>query len=340
MNRTRTLWRTVALASLAAALVACGGGNSTRANSSEPPASALPPAAPQASSLPPAADPGVDGFSGKRAYDYVAKQVAFGPRPPGSDAIHQLQAYLLDQLNGFGCKVDVDDFHANTPEGSIAMKNITAKIPGSSPNVILLATHYDTDTIDPHDQKMTNFVGADDGGSSTGLMLEMARVLCGKPQPATIWIVFFDGEEALQHWSDTDGTYGSREMAAKLALSGQLAHVKALVLADLVGSKDLRLRREDNSVTSGAWLTDMIWATAAKLGYQSVFLSAHAAFEDDHLPFVARKVPSADIIRCCSDEIPYWHTPQDAMDKIGAQSLQIVGDVILTSLPEIARHIR
>jgi glutaminyl-peptide cyclotransferase len=263
--------------------------------------------------------------------------VDFGPRPPGTDAIHKLQDYLLSELKSYGCEIDTDDFHAATPEGRIAMKNIVAKIPGKSSNVILLATHYDTDTIDPDDKKMSNFVGADDAGSSTGVMLEAARALCGKPQPATIWIAFFDGEEAMKHWdNDVDGTYGSREMAAKFAASGELKKIKAMVLADLVGYKQLQLRRETNST---AWLVDIIWDAAAKLGYQSVFLNERNTIDDDHFPFLHRDVPSADIVDCCTQYVPYWHTPEDTLDKLSPQSLQIVGDVILTSLPEIARHI-
>jgi glutaminyl-peptide cyclotransferase len=301
------------------------------------------------SNLPNAPDPGVDGFSGQRAFEQVQKQVDFGPRPPGTEAIHKLQDYMIAHLRSDGCQVDSDDFHANTPVGSVAMKNIVAKIPGASPNIILLGTHYDTDTLDEHDQKMTNFVGADDAGSSTGVMLEIARVLCAKsaPKPAdTIWIAFFDGEEALQHWvTDVDGTYGSREMAAQLALSGQLPKVKAFVLADMVGGYKLQLRRESNSAP---WLVDIIWNNAAKLGFQSVFLNETTGVGDDHTPFVERHVPSVDIIETDPSTSnspaegfpPYWHTPGDTLDKVSPRSLQIVGDVILASLPDIARHAR
>jgi glutaminyl-peptide cyclotransferase len=288
----------------------------------------------QDGSLPHAADPGVDGFSGQKAYEQVVKQVSFGPRPPGSDAIHKLQDYMLDQLHSYGCKTDVDDFHASTPKGSVAMKNIIAKIPGASPNIILLGTHYDT-------KLMPNFVGANDAGSSTGVMLEIARVLCGKPQPATIWIAFFDGEEAFNpDWGTlgVDNTYGSREMAAKLANSGELSRVKALVLADMVGIPNLKLKREDYSTP---WLVDIVWATAAKLGYKSVFTDEHSPIDDDHMSFTRRKVPAVDIIDL---QTPInentWHTAGDVLAIVKPQPLQIVGDVILASLPEIAKRIR
>ncbi len=338
---------TMGLASLAmlGALAACG--KSTSTSSAASPAS--PPGASAADaqrSAPPGGNAvSATGFSGDRAYDFVAKQVAFGPRPPDTDAIRKTQDYIIGQLKGFGCQVDTDDFHANTPAGRLAMKNIVAKIPGASPNIILLGTHYDTDTLHANDdQKMTNFVGADDGGSSTGVMLEIARLLCGKPAAggkpaATIWIAFFDGEEALQHWSDTDSCYGSREMAAKLAGSGELAHVKAFILADLVGFKDLRIHPQENSAPL---LVDVIWRKAAELGHTEIFISEKiSGYEDDHLAFMHRNVPSIDLIGdVWSYQNVYWHTPQDTLDKISPRSLQAVGDVILTSLPEIAKRIR
>ncbi len=278
-------------------------------------------------------------FSGDCAFDQVAKQVSFGPRPPASDAIHHLQDYMISQLKGFGCAVDTHDFHASTPIGSVAMKNIVAKIPGASQNIILLATHYDTDTLDPQHKKMANFVGADDGGSSTGLMLEMARVLCGKPQPVTIWIAFFDGEEALKEWTDTDSVYGSREMAATMAMSGDLARVKAFVLADLVGGKNFHVKRDSETTQ---WLQDIIWDTAARLGHKDLFISEHGdGMEDDHLPWKARKVPTVDIMDLdIAGDVNYWHTEQDSLDKISPKTLQAVGDVIYASLPEIAKRIK
>src|SRR5579863_2877405 len=333
-----------------AGLTACGG---SAANTSGTPAGSVaasapttpnvePPIAqaPVQSGTAPAKSASPQGFSGDRAYDQVAKLVGFGPHPPATDAIHRVQEYILSQLNGYGCKVETDDFHAATPVGSVLMKNIVVKVPGNGSNTILLATHYDTDTLDPNDKKLTNFVGADDGGSSTGLMLEMARVLCGKPQPANIWIAFLDGEEAFVHWdNDTDSVFGSKELAARLALSGDLPHVKAFVLADLVGGKKIHLKRESNSTP---WLADIVWRTAARLGHQDIFVPEKSGgIEDDHLPFMNRKVPVVDIIDLdITKDVPYWHTPQDTLDKISPHSLQVVGDVILASLPEIAKHSR
>jgi glutaminyl-peptide cyclotransferase len=263
------------------------------------------------------------GFDGKRAFAQVAKQVAFGPRPSGSPAIAQLQEYIQSELKSYGCKVDVDSFSADTPVGRLPMKNIVAKIPGDKPGIIMLATHYDTKRLD-------NFVGADDAGSSTGVMLELARLLCPKHGNYQVWITFFDGEEAVNFiWQDPDNRYGSRQMAAKLAMSGELPKIKAVLLADMVGTRNLRFRREADSTKA---LTDLIWSTAARLGYSNVFVSESSPTVDDHIIFLKRGVPAVDVI---DFEIPYWHTVQDTIDKVSAKSLAITGHVFLESVKQL-----
>ena len=273
---------------------------------------------------PPAAQTG--GFDGARAYDQVAKLVAFGPHPPATDAIHAVQNYIHSQLQSFGCAFDDDDFNAQTGIGNLAMKNIVAKIPGTGQGIILLLTHYDTKRVD-------NFVGAEDGGSSTGLMLEMARNLCGRPkQSNAVWIAFLDGEETQSQleWLETDSVYGSRELAARLALAGDAKRVRAAILADMVGQRNLVIPRESDSTK---WLTELIWRTAATLGYKDVFVSSAVQVDDDHQPFLHRGIPAADIIDL-NDYINlgYWHTAQDTLDKISPRSLAIVGHVILESV--------
>lgn len=275
-----------------------------------------------ASDAPPAEKTG--GFDGQKAYEYVAKQVSFGPRPSGSKALAQTQNYLLDRLKSFGCTVDTDDFNSDTPIGRVPMKNIIAKIPGERRGIILLATHYDT-------LRMDNFVGADDGGSSTGVMLELARSLCGKRGRYAVWIAFFDGEEAMKAWSDMDSRYGSRELAAKMAISGDLKNIRAMLLADIVGTRNLRIPREASSTKT---LVDLVWSVARKLGYQDVFVDEESSAEDDHDSFLKRGVPAVDVITDFSRN-GYWHTPQDTMDKISGKSLAIVGHVFLGSVKEL-----
>jgi glutaminyl-peptide cyclotransferase len=290
-----------------------------------PPAPAIAPS----DQAPPPSQTG--GFDGAAAYDFTAKLVSFGPHPPDTDAIRRVQAYLVSQLKSFGCAVDTDDFHASTPIGDLAMENVIAKVPGSGQGIILLLTHYDTLRLD-------YFVGAVDSGSSSGLMLEMARLFCGqsKKQPNAVWIAFLDGEEAqvvrdgVAQWTATDSVYGSRELAARLAISGDLKRIKAVILADMVGPKNLKIRKERDSTP---WLTDLIWKTASRLGYQNYFVDQTEEVDDDHMPFIRRQVPAADIIDL--DEFPYWHTTQDTLDKVSPRSLAIVGHVILEVIVQL-----
>jgi glutaminyl-peptide cyclotransferase len=267
------------------------------------------------------------GFDGAKAFAHVEKLVAIGQRQSGSPGIRLAQDYIRTQLKSFGCSIEEDTFESSTPVGRIPMKNIVAKIPGASPNVVLLLTHYDT-------RRQENFVGANDSGSSTGLMLEMARQLCGKKGGVSVWIAFLDGEEALVEWSDTDSTYGSRQMAARLALDNELNRVKAVVLADMIGDLDLKVKRESNST---GWLTDLVWSTAKRLGYEKHFLSESQTIEDDHLPFLKRGLPAVDLIDL---DYPAWHTPGDTLDKVSARSLGVVGHVILESVKEIEKKVR
>jgi len=266
-----------------------------------------------------------DGFDGKRALAQVAKQVSFGPRPSGSPAIAQLQDYLLAELKSYGCAVDTDSFNASTPAGSVAMKNLLVKIPGDKTGIILLGTHYDT-------KRLNNFVGADDGGSSTGVMLELARLLCKQHGKYAVWIAFFDGEEAVRlEWADPDNCYGSREMAARLALGHDLTKIRAFLLADIVGSRTPLFKRESKSTK---WLVDVVWGTAQRLGYGNVFVNESAEVDDDHDSFLKRNVPSADVIGDFAAS-GYWHTPQDTMDKLSAKTLAIVGHVLLESIKQL-----
>jgi glutaminyl-peptide cyclotransferase len=330
-------WMVSAVAVLSG-VVACGASNapsSASSASSATGASASAPAADQSASPPKLAEvaPPADqtgGFDGAKAYEHVAKLVSFGPRPPASEALHHSQDYIIAQLKASGCEVDQDDFHASTPKGDVAMKNIIGKAPGTGQGIILLLTHYDTlSSVD-------NFVGAEDSASSTGMMLEMARQLCGKKGPNSVWMAFLDGEEAFVNWDqDNDHTYGSRELAARMAVSGDLKRVKAVLLADMIGQYNLKILRQSDSPK---WLNDLVWKKAAQLGYKDIFVSDETTTSDDHDPFLARGVPALDIIDL-NDYITagYWHTPQDTMDKVSPRSVAIVGYVILESVDELQK---
>jgi hypothetical protein len=322
---------------MAAALVGCKAkGTETNAALGDPPLKSAVASVPAETidDAPPPEKTG--GFDGKRAYAHVVKQVSFGPRPSGSPAIAQLQDYLESELKSYGCTVETDSFGADTPVGRLAMKNLLVKIPGEKPGIIMLATHYDTARAarDPQTGEvhaMPNFVGADDGGSSTGVMLELARMLCSQHGKYAVWIAFLDGEEAMHDWSDTDSRYGSRQMAAKMAVSGDLKKVKAFLLADIVGGRTAVFKREASSTPA---LVDLMWNTAARVGYSGLFSNQGTSAQDDHDSFLKRNVPSVDVI---GDFINngYWHTPQDTLDKIGAKTLASVGHVFLESVKQL-----
>jgi glutaminyl-peptide cyclotransferase len=302
------------------------------ANAGQPPfMSAVAGAPPKPADEAPPADK-TGGFDGKRAYEQVVRQLSYGPRPAGSPALAKLQDYLESELKSYGCAVEADAFSADTPAGRLPMKNLLVKIPGQKPGIILLGTHYDT-------KRLENFVGADDAGSSTGVMLEIARLLCAQKQPGkyAVWIAFFDGEEAVNPtWVDPDNRYGSREMAAKLAVNGDLAKIKAFLLADIVGGRNPHFKRDSESTK---WLKDLVWSVAERLGYGSVFVKEPTNFGgDDHYSFTARHVPSVDIMDLdTQNDVSYWHTTQDTIDKISPKTLAIVGHTILESVQQLQK---
>ncbi len=265
-------------------------------------------------------------FSGARALEFTRKAVAFGPRPPNSPAEKSLRAYILKELKTRGCEVKEDDFTASAPQGPVPMKNIIAKFPGTSGKAIVLSGHYDTKTV-------PQFLGANDGGSSTGFLLEMAEVLQGASRKDDVYLVFFDGEEAYGEWSDTNSLYGSRHLAEKWASEGMLPKIKALINVDMIGDKDLGLVYNSGSAAS---LQRTVWDTAERLGFSSNFLHNGGVTGDDHVPFLQKGVKSLDLIDFdYGPDNEYWHTTKDTIDKLSAHSLQVVGTVLQNVLPEL-----
>jgi Zn-dependent M28 family amino/carboxypeptidase len=270
-------------------------------------------------------------FSGTSALQFTARAVAFGPRPPGSAAIQKLQAYLTSQLATCGCQVSEDSFTARTPNGAVAMKNIIARFPGKSGRAIAFTGHYDTKIFPSF-----RFVGANDGGSSTGFLLEMARVLAGKPRKDDVYLVWFDGEEAAREWTGTDSLYGSRHLAAKWNADGTAKRLKALINVDMIGDRNLEILKEGNS---SADLTRIVWKVAADIGYGSHFPNRSIMIEDDHAPFLSIGVPALDLIDFSyGPEQTWWHTEKDTLDKLSSESFQIVGDVLLETLRRLETY--
>jgi glutaminyl-peptide cyclotransferase len=264
-------------------------------------------------------------FDGERAFGYTREFVATGPRWVGSPGHARAQAFLERQF----AKDDLvkDSFNASTPAGPLAMTNYIVRFPGNKDGIIVLASHYDTN----YPLKDTGYVGANDGGSSTGLLLQLANSFRGKKLDGySVWLVFFDGEEAIEKWTDTDSDYGSRHLAAKWQADGTLKHIKAFLLADMIGDRDLDVVRDQSSTQ---WLLDLVGQAAAKFGDQSYFFQTSEPVGDDHTPFVQHGVPCADIIDFnYGYQNAFWHTPQDTMDKLSAKSLTIVGNVFLETI--------
>ena len=270
-------------------------------------------------------------FSGEKALAHVQRLVDFGPHPPGSEAIEKCRAYIDNQLKSFGWQVTKQTFSDETPRGKIRFVNLIARFGGAgsekaSAPLNLLCSHYDTKTFDT-----IRFVGANDGGSSTGLLLEMARVLARRPDlAAKIELVFFDGEEAYENFSESDGLYGSRYFAAHVGQTGSVKQFRGGVLFDMVGDRSLNITLPPDSP---AQMARDIFAAADALKVRNHFTYFDRDIMDDHTPLNAIGIPTIDII---DFDFPWWHTADDTIDKLSAQSLQIVGSVATYYLAEFA----
>lgn len=269
-------------------------------------------------------------FNGGRAYEYARDFVAIGPRWPTSQGHAKAEAFLRNHFAHDAVEEDV--FTADTPIGTVAMRNFIVRYPGKKDGVIVLATHYETN----YWLRNINFVGANDGAATTGLLMAIADQLRAqtakdkKLDGYSVWLVFFDGEEAIRSWSASDSTYGSRHLAAKWGRDGTLGRIKAFMLADMIGDKDLDIQRESQST---GWLVDLMREAAKKSGDSQYFFQTEEPVEDDHLAFVKRGVPSIDVIDLdYGPNNSYHHTAQDTLDKISARSLAIDGDVFMETI--------
>jgi glutaminyl-peptide cyclotransferase len=266
-------------------------------------------------------------FSGAEAFAFTREAVALGPRPDGSPAIAKLRSTIKQQLAMRGCETISDRFTAQTPDGPVPMENIIAKFPGKSGRAIAISGHYDT-------KKMANFVGANDGGSSTGVLLELAAALQGRPRVDDVYLIFFDGEEAFHDWTDRDSLYGSRHLAEKWTADGTIRRLKALINVDMTGDRNLRLIWDANSAAS---LRKLVWDVADSLGYSTAFPRQGSPIDDDHMPFINAGVRAVDLIDFDSQNT-FWHTPQDTLDKLDPHSFEIIGTVVMKSIEELEQQ--
>jgi glutaminyl-peptide cyclotransferase len=268
-------------------------------------------------------------FSGESALEFTRRVVALGPRPVGSDAYRKTQQMIVQHLRKNGWEVLEDSFPAQTPDGSKPMRNLIGRLTGMSGKAIAITGHYDT-------KVMPRFVGANDAGSSTGTLMELARALPKQRWSDDLYLVFFDGEEALHQWTDTDSLYGSRHLADRWAADGTLRRLKALINVDMIGDKNLDIVDESSGA---AWLRQLVWQTAAELGYSKYFHDDENWIGDDHVPFVKRGVPALDLIDFnYGPGNEYWHTPADTMDKLGEHSFQVIGDVLVAVLGKLEKR--
>jgi peptidase M28-like protein len=264
-----------------------------------------------------------------KAWQYAKEIVALGTRPLNSPAHKKVEDYIVNHLKGGGVEVVDDAFTADTPVGKLPVRNLIAKFPGKKDGIIVIASHYDTNFGFPKD-----YVGANDGATSSALLLAMADTLNSTPRDGySVWLLWTDGEEAIKQWSDSDSLYGTRHVADKWQQDGSLKKMKAFILLDMIGDKDLNVDRDQNSTP---WLEDLVAQAAHSRGYQDFFFARDIGVEDDHLPFKKKGVPVADLI-----DFDYgygnvfWHTPQDTLDKCSAESLKIVGDTTLETVRQL-----
>jgi len=280
-------------------------------------------------------------FDSSRAWEHLRQMVAMGPRPSSSAALRQTRAYIVKQLGEFGLTAHEQPFTALTPAGAIEMVNLRASLPGRRHDRILISGHYDTKLI-----RDSVFVGANDGASSAAILIELARVLKNRPREFTWEFVWFDGEEAICFdWSECrapdgspDNTYGSRYYVQAARAASEVARIRAMILLDMVGARNLRARRDTGF--SAPWLVDLIWSKAHVMGHGSTFVdSEYPVGGDDHQPFAEAGIPAVDIIDLA--DFPQWHNMVccDDLNHVSARSLRIVGDVVVASLPDIEKHL-
>ncbi|MEO5721241.1 MAG: M28 family peptidase [Chthoniobacterales bacterium] len=266
-------------------------------------------------------------FSGETALRHVERMVELGPRPVGSEALERSRLYLIDALTSAGWTVTRQTFNESTPRGPMTFVNLIAtfgKAKKEEPPSFLLCSHYDTKFFGTE-----TFVGANDGGSNTGLLVEMARVLATQAAlAARVQLVFFDGEEAFVAFTETDGFFGSRYFAQQLVAEGKAKQFHGGILFDMVGDRNLTITLPPDSPSH---LAAGIFAAAEAQGVRHRFTYAAGNILDDHTQLNAIGIPVIDLIDF--DYAP-WHTPEDTMDKISAASLETVGRVALRFLAE------
>jgi Zn-dependent M28 family amino/carboxypeptidase len=281
-------------------------------------------------------------FSGQAAYDLTKQFLAAAPhRWVGSPDHAKAEEFIRSHFAAEAAKgnFETDSFTASTPVGMLAMKNFIVKYPGKKDGIIVIASHYETN----YPLRDIDFVGANDGAATSALLIELGSYLrAHPPEGYGVWLVFDDGEEAIQSWTARDSVYGTRHLAAKWSQDGTLSKVKAFIVADMIGDKDLDIDRDANSTP---WLLDLLAQAAKNTGHSAYVFKDETAADDDHIPFKQRGVPVLDMIDFHygpptpqQGEGAYHHSAQDTLDKISAHSLQVSGDLMVEMIRLISQH--
>lgn len=271
-------------------------------------------------------------INGEMAMSHVQELVSLAPRHPGTEGHRKTRAYIVNTLKQSTLTPQQLPFTAYTPHPDfpkVEMENISVRFDGQTEKRILITGHFDGKII----EKGT-FYGANDSGSSTALLLEMARCLKLHPQKESVQLLFLDGEEAFVKWTDTDSLYGSKHFVAGLLEKNETDNIAAVINVDMIGDRHLQYVTEQNST---GWVFAALRETAEKMGHSDLFSGPAASVGDDHLPFLQVGIPAANLIDFNYgpgwNSNSYWHTEADNMNHVSPDSMMITGQIVLSALP-------
>jgi glutaminyl-peptide cyclotransferase len=268
----------------------------------------------------------VSQISQKRIDGYFQEIIRLSPRPPESETFQKFRLYLVNTLKSFSLKAWEESFTAGTPRGAIEMANVVAEKKGDTDRIIYLASHIDTKIIDG-----IEIQGANDSGSSTTALLELARVLSNHTTKFTYRFVFFDGEESIgKDMNDRDGLYGSKEHVRRLKSDNLVSNVHAMILLDMIGDEDPVINRDLNSSPE---LYSLFAACCDRLGYKNLSSGKATYMYDDHVPFLRAGIPSLDLIDFdYGPNNSFWHTEKDTAENVSTESIFKVAQVVACML--------
>lgn len=267
---------------------------------------------------PPAAIDGARALEGARAF------VALGPKASGTEGAAKAAGWIRDRLAAYGWEAAIDEFRDGPPGAEIPFRNVIAHRRGAGPGRVVFGAHYDTKSGIP------GFEGANDSASGVAALLEIARAFSNAVPASDLMLAFFDGEECRVEYGPFDGLHGSRRLARKAVEEGWAKDVRAVLVLDMIGDRDLTVTVPRNGTP--ALLTAVFEAARAE-GERDRFRLAPGGILDDHVPFLEAGMPAVDLIDFEFGSAPglndHWHTAADTIDKLSADSLALVVRVAL-----------